>query len=142
MGLRNQPWSLPKSHRLFCFQRKARPRPCHVKQDISHSRVWSLGGHSLAFRRAESAFQWRNHDCIPENLMGENNRNWPQLQRRQVNELRALLHPVNQYGRTLATCRLGLRRNKWDFNFFFGNQGNLPHYARNCYGHNCCRAGW
>ncbi len=40
---------------LLDFKRKARPRPCHVDQNISHSRIWCLRCHPLAFSRADSA---------------------------------------------------------------------------------------
>ena len=51
---------------LLGFQRKPGPRPCHVEQNISHSRVGSMFRHLLALGGAVPAFFHSEHGKYPK----------------------------------------------------------------------------
>ena len=53
---------------MLSFARQPFPAPCHVDQDVAHSRAWRALGHLTTFDRVLSAFHRRNHLPVPPDL--------------------------------------------------------------------------
>jgi len=50
---------------MLSFERQPFPAPCHVDQDVAHSRTWRALGHLTTFDRVLSALHRRNHLPVP-----------------------------------------------------------------------------
>ena len=50
---------------MLSFERQPFPAPCHVDQDVAHSRAWCALGHLTTFDRVLSALYRRNHLPTP-----------------------------------------------------------------------------
>jgi hypothetical protein len=50
---------------MLSFERQPFPAPCHVNQDVAHSRAWCALRHLTTFDRVLSALHRRNHLPIP-----------------------------------------------------------------------------
>jgi hypothetical protein len=50
---------------MLSFERQPFPTPCHVDQDVAHSRAWRALGHLATFDRVLSVFHRRNHLPLP-----------------------------------------------------------------------------
>ena len=53
---------------MLSFERQPFPAPCHVDQDVAHSRTWRALGHLTTFDRVLSALHRRNHLPLPPDL--------------------------------------------------------------------------
>ena len=53
---------------MLRFERQPFPAPCHVDQDVAHSRAWCALGHLTTFDRVFSALHRRNHLPVPPGL--------------------------------------------------------------------------
>ena len=50
---------------MLSFERQPFPAPCHVDQDVAHSRAWRALRHLTTFDRVLSALHRRNHLPVP-----------------------------------------------------------------------------
>ena len=50
---------------MLSFERQPFPAPCHVDQDVAHSRAWCALRHLTTFDRVLSALHRRNHLPVP-----------------------------------------------------------------------------
>jgi hypothetical protein len=50
---------------MLGFEREPFPTPCHVDQDVAHSRAWCALRHLTTFDRVLSALHCRNHFPVP-----------------------------------------------------------------------------
>ena len=50
---------------MLSFERQPFPTPCHVDQDVAHSRAWRALRHLTTFDRVLSALHRRNHLPVP-----------------------------------------------------------------------------
>lgn len=53
---------------MLSFERQPFPAPCHVDQDVAHSRAWCALRHLTTFDRVLSALHRRNHLPFPRTL--------------------------------------------------------------------------
>ena len=53
---------------MLSFERQPFPAPCHVDQDVAHSRAWCALRHLTTFDRVLSALHRRNHLPVPPDL--------------------------------------------------------------------------
>ena len=53
---------------MLSFERQPFPAPCHVDQDVAHSRAWCALRHLTTFNRVLSALHRRNHLPVPPDL--------------------------------------------------------------------------
>ena len=53
---------------MLSFERQPFPAPCHVDQDVAHSRAWRALRHLTTFDRVLSALHRRNHLPVPPDL--------------------------------------------------------------------------
>jgi hypothetical protein len=53
---------------MLSFERQPFPGPCHVDQDVAHSRAWRALGHLTTLDRVLPALHRRNHLPLPPDL--------------------------------------------------------------------------
>src|SRR4051812_1316980 len=53
---------------MLSFERQPFPAPCHVDQDVAHSRAWRALGHLTTFDRVLPVLHRRNHLPYPRTL--------------------------------------------------------------------------
>jgi hypothetical protein len=58
---------------VLSFERQPFPAPCHVDQDVAHSRAWRALGHLTTFDRVLSALHRRNHLPLPPDPLHPSN---------------------------------------------------------------------